>query len=157
MIKESATVIAVDGDTVTVEAAIKTTCSSCQVQSDCGSGVISRALSPRTQQLTLRSPVPCRVGDTVNIGVPEAGVVAASLWLYVVPLVVLVVSAIAAGQWLPLVGLESELWTLGTSLLLTCASFVVISGHLKKIDQTRFQPVILSATTSAAQQYSPEN
>ena len=98
MIKETATVVAVDGDFITVEAAIKTTCSSCQAQSDCGSGVISRALSPRTQQLSLRSPVPCKVGDTVRIGVPEAGVVAASLWLYVVPLIVLVISAIGAGQ-----------------------------------------------------------
>ena len=156
MIKESATVIAVDGDIVTVEAAIKTTCSSCQAQSDCGSGVISRALSPRSQQLTLRSPVPCRVGDTVSIGVPEAGVVAASLWLYVVPLIVLVVSAIAAGQWLPAVGLHSELWTLATSLLLTSASFVLISGHLKKIDQTRFQPVILSTASSSPRIHTPQ-
>lgn len=156
MIKESATVIAVDGDLVTVEAAIKTTCSSCQAQSDCGSGVISRALSPRTQQLTLRSPVPCKVGETVSIGVPEAGVVAASLWLYIVPLLVLVVSAIAAGQWLPAIGLDSELWTLATSLLLTCASFVLISGHLKKIDQSSFQPVILSTTVSTVQQYSAD-
>ena len=156
MIKETATVVAVDGDFITVEAAIKTTCSSCQAQSDCGSGVISRALSPRTQQLSLRSPVPCKVGDTVLIGVPEAGVVAASLWLYVVPLIVLVISAIGAGQGLPRLGLHSELWALATSLLLTFGSFILISGHLKKIDQTRFQPVILSATVSTSEIYTPQ-
>lgn len=156
MIKETATVVAVDGDFITVEAAIKTTCSSCQAQSDCGSGVISRALSPRTQQLSLRSPVPCKVGDTVRIGVPEAGVVAASLWLYVVPLIVLVISAIGAGQGLPRLGLNSELWALATSLLLTFGSFILISGHLKKIDQTRFQPVILSATVSTPEIYTPQ-
>jgi positive regulator of sigma E activity len=38
MIKETATVVAVDGDVVTVEAAIKSTCNACQAQSDCTTG-----------------------------------------------------------------------------------------------------------------------
>lgn len=147
MIKETATVIAVDGDNIVVEAAIKTTCSSCQAQADCGSGVISRALSPKTQQLTLQSPVPCQVGQLVTIGVPEAGVVSASLWLYVVPLLVLVCSAIGLQTVLPSLGLHNELWQLFGSLGLTFLSFIVISGHLKRLDQSRFQPVLLTAIT----------
>jgi len=52
MIRETATVVAVNGDTVTVEAAIKSTCNACQAQSDCGTGVISRALAPKTPPVT---------------------------------------------------------------------------------------------------------
>ena len=157
MIKETATVIAVDGDVITVEAAIKTTCSSCQAQSDCGSGVISRALSPKTQQLTLQSPVPCKVGDKVSIGVPEAGIVTASLWLYVIPLIIFIASALSFTALLPAVGLSGEFWVLLSSLCVTFLAFTVISGYLKKCDQTRFRPVILSSipANGAVQQHQP--
>ncbi len=157
MIKETATVIAVDGDVITVEAAIKTTCSSCQAQSDCGSGVISRALSPKTQQLTLQSPVPCKVGDKVSIGVPEAGIVTASLWLYVIPLIIFIASALSFNALLPAVGLSGEFWVLLGSLCVTFLAFTVISGYLKKRDQTRFRPVILSSipANGAVQQHQP--
>lgn len=144
MITETATVIAVNGDRVTVEAAIKTTCSTCQAQSDCGTGAISRAIAPKTQQLTLHSPVPVRVGDSVSVGIPEAGIVSASALLYVVPLLVFVLSAALFTAVLPALGLASELWVLAGATLCTLAGFVVISGFLKKMDGARFQPVLLS-------------
>ena len=76
MIKETATVVAIDGDKVTVEAAIKSTCSACSAQEDCGTGVISRALAPKTQQLVLRTPMSVRLGQQVTVGIPEAGILA---------------------------------------------------------------------------------
>ncbi len=144
MITETATVVAVNGDNVTVEAAIKTTCSTCQAQSDCGTGAISRAIAPKTQQLTLQSPMPVRVGDTVSVGIPEAGIVSASALLYVLPLLVFVLSAALFSAVLPGVGLNSELWVLAASVISTFAAFVGISGYIKKIDGARFQPVLLS-------------
>ncbi|MBU3021878.1 SoxR reducing system RseC family protein [Aestuariibacter sp. A3R04] len=145
MIKESAVVVAVQGDEVTVEAAVKTTCSTCQAQSECGTGAISRAMSPRTQRLTLHSPVPCHVGQLVTIGVPEAGIMSASAWLYVVPLVVLLTSAIIFDALLPVAGFVNELWTLACSAIITFITFVVISGFLKRADTTKYKPVILTA------------
>ncbi|RDV29337.1 transcriptional regulator [Alteromonas aestuariivivens] len=150
MITESARVVAVSGDRVTVEAAIKTTCSSCQAQSDCGSGVISRALAPKVQQLTVSTPVPVKVGDMVQIGLPEAGLVSASAWLYLVPLMIFLFSAMILNSWLPTLGLSSELWVLLGSALVTLAGFVLISGHLKKLDKSRFQPVLLNTSVSNA-------
>ena len=90
MIRETATVVAIDGDSVTVEAAIKSTCNACEAQSDCGTGVISRAIAPKTQQLTLRTPMPVRIGQKVTVGIPEAGILSASAWLYLLPLVEIV-------------------------------------------------------------------
>lgn len=146
-------VVAVRGDEVTVEAAVKTTCSACQAQSDCGTGAISRAMSPKTQRLTLRSPVPCKVGQLVTIGVPEAGIMSASVWLYVMPLIVLLLSAIVFDVILPLAGLSNELWTLLFSAATTFVSFVIISGFLKRMDTTKFRPVIL---TSIPQSMTPD-
>ncbi len=144
MITETATVVAVEGDWITVEAAIKTTCSTCQAQSDCGTGAISRAIAPKTQQLTLQSPMPVAVGDAVRVGIPEAGIVSASALLYVVPLLVFMASAALFNSALPALRLASELWVLAGAGVSTLAGFVVISGLLKKIDGARFQPVLLS-------------
>ncbi|MBU2979083.1 SoxR reducing system RseC family protein [Alteromonas sp. C1M14] len=147
MIKESAIVVDVDGDRIVVEAAIKTTCSSCQAQSDCGSGVISRALSPKSQRLVLHSPIPCRVGDKVTIGVPEAGIITASMWLYVAPLMVFLLAAIGLDKGLPLLGLHNELWPIGGSIIFTIIGFFGISHHLKQQGTTKFQPVLLTSST----------
>ena len=119
--------------------------------------MISRALSPKTQQLTLQSPVPCKVGDKVSIGVPEAGIVTASLWLYVIPLIIFIASALSFNALLPAVGLSGEFWVLLGSLCVTFLAFTVISGYLKKRDQTRFRPVILSSihANGAVQQHQP--
>ncbi|WP_414827980.1 SoxR reducing system RseC family protein [Alteromonas sp. H39] len=146
MITETATVVAVEGDRITVEAAIKTTCSTCQAQSNCGTGAISRAIAPKTQQLTLQSPMPVNVGDTVSVGIPESGIVSASALLYIVPLLVFLLSAALFNTMLPAIGLTSELWVLAGAGLSTLAGFVVISGLLKKMDGAKFQPVLLSKT-----------
>ncbi len=149
MITETATVVQVDEDRVVVEAAIKTTCSSCQAQSDCGTGAISRALAPRVQQLTLRSPVPVKVGDTVQVGIPEAGIVSASALLYLLPLAIFIASAVLFSATLPGIGLVSELWVLLGSVVVTLAGFVALSGWIKQLDGRRFEPVLLAKSPSS--------
>ncbi|AXR07205.1 SoxR reducing system RseC family protein [Salinimonas sediminis] len=151
MITETATVIAVNNDIVTVEAAIKSTCSTCQAQQDCGSGVISRAIAPKVQQLDIATPMSVKVGDTVSVGIPEAGLLSASMWLYLAPLILFVVSAgllTEAVQWL---SWGHELMVVAGAGLITLAGFVGISGHLKKVDKSRFKPVILAVLSPAAQ------
>lgn len=142
MITETAKVVAVEGDWVTVEAAIKTTCSSCQAQSDCGTGAISRAIAPKSQQLTLRTPFPVKVGDEVKVGIPEVGLVAASAWLYLAPLLIFITSALLFSQ---LFAGSGEGWVVLASALTMVAGFVAVSRFIKRLDNTRFQPVILAS------------
>ncbi|MEW9798764.1 SoxR reducing system RseC family protein [Alteromonas sp. CYL-A6] len=144
MMVETARVIAVDGDEITVEAAIKTTCNACQAQSDCGTGAIAKAIAPKSQQLTFKTPVAVSVGDEVNVGIPEQGIMLASALLYVVPLLVLVISAVLLERWFGLPGSGGDLVVFAGSSLATLASFVAISRHLKKMDKGRFQPVLIS-------------
>jgi sigma-E factor negative regulatory protein RseC len=143
MIKETATVVAVDGDLVTVEAAIKSTCSSCQAQSDCGTGLVSRALAPKTQQLTLRSPMPVNVGQQVSVGIPEAGVLSASAWLYLMPLIVFMASFVLSSFSLVALGLEQELWALLPSGVVTFFAYRFIARKLHKTESSKYQAVLL--------------
>jgi sigma-E factor negative regulatory protein RseC len=144
MIKETATVIAIDGDRITVEAAIKSTCSSCQAQSSCGTGAISRALAPKTQQLTLRSPLPVSIGQRVTVGVPEAGVLSASAWLYLIPLLVFITTMLGLSQLLPMWGMKHELWPLIPAVLITFATYRFVAKRLKHRDHVKYQTVLLS-------------
>jgi len=146
MITETAKVIAVEGDKITVEAAIKSTCSACQVQSDCGTGVVSRALAPKTQQLTLHSPMPVVVGQSVTVGVPEAGILSASAWLYLVPLLMFIAVISISNATLPLLGLTHELWGMIPALGGTIVTYFFISKRLKRLDRGKFQPVLLATS-----------
>lgn len=143
MITETAIVVAVSGDQVTVEAAIKSTCNSCQAQSDCGTGAVSRALAPKKQLLTLRTPVPVNVGQSVTIGMPEAGVISASMMLYVVPLVAFLMSIGLFSWCFNAVGLTHELWSIPPAVFATFLSYVGMSSRLKRLESGRFQPVII--------------
>lgn len=150
MITETATVVAVNQDRVTVEAAIKSTCSSCQAQSDCGSGVISRAMAPKVQHLEIETPMSVKVGDTVQVGIPEAGLLSASVWLYLVPLLVFLGSAAGLTQLQTWLNIGHELLVVAGASLITLGAFVGVSGHLKKADKSRFRPVLLSVKPASS-------
>ena len=143
MIRETATVVAVDGDTVTVEAAIKSTCNACQAQSDCGTGVISRAIAPKTQQLTLRTPMPVRIGQQVTVGIPEAGILSASAWLYLLPLIAFIGSYFASVSLLSSTGFNHELWAMLPSAFVTFFIYKLIAYKLHRVERTKYQPVLL--------------
>lgn len=145
MIREKATVVAIEGDSITVEAAIKSTCNSCQAQSDCGTGLVSRALAPRTQQLTLRSPMSVKLGQEVTVGIPEAGILSASAWLYLMPLTSFILAFILASFYLPTLGLTQELWALLPSVTITFLVYKVISRKLQVTESGKYQPVLLES------------
>ncbi|MFC3094748.1 transcriptional regulator [Alteromonas sediminis] len=141
MIEESAVVVNVEGDEVTVEAQVKSTCSSCQTQSDCGTGAIARAFSHRAQHLTLHTPVVVHVGDQVIIGIQEKSVLVASWWLYFVPLLLFVCSSLALAS---LFGDSvHELLLFVLTLVPTVLGFSWVSNKIKRLDKGRFHPVIL--------------
>lgn len=143
MIKETATVVAVDGDKVTVEAAIKSTCNSCHAQSDCGTGVVSRALAPKTQYLTLNTPMAVQVGQQVTVGIPEAGVLSASAWLYLLPLFTFIVAFFTISEALLMVEIPHELAALLPTVAITYCVYRFIASKLSKIESSKYQPVLL--------------
>lgn len=143
MIEEIGTVTAVEGDQVTVETKIKSTCGSCQAQSDCGTGAIARALTPRPETMTFNSDLPLTVGSKVRIGIPEEALLMASVWLYVIPVLTLIFSALILSAVLPLIGMQHELWLVFGSITATFFGFVILSGSLKRKETVQYQPRLL--------------
>lgn len=144
MIEEIGTITAVDNDHIWVETQIKTTCQSCVVNDDCGTGAVAKAFSPKTEQLILRCHDAAKVGQKVKLGIPEQHLLNASALVYLLPLLALIGSAVV-GQWaLPALNLHGELWLVLFTFTVTTLCFLGIKNYIKADKSDRYQPKLLS-------------
>lgn len=145
MIEETATVVERADGFAWVEAQRQSTCSACNAKKGCGTGALSKVLGQRTARMKALNPIDAQVGDTVVVGMREAALIQGSLAVYLMPLLAMIVCAMA-GQ-----GLAGQL---GLSrpepLIILCGIAGLGLGGLwlrrftRRIrDDARYQPVIL--------------
>ncbi|MEN8177811.1 MAG: SoxR reducing system RseC family protein [Pseudomonadota bacterium] len=145
MIEESARVIASEDGFALVETQTRAACGSCGSAGSCGASVLSGLFKRRHNHLKVLNPIHATPGQQVVIGLQERALVTASLTTYLLPLVCLIVLAIAAQQaalywrW-P----DTELSSIAGGLL----GLIIGLGLLKRFSQRRqhdpsFQAVIL--------------
>ncbi|CAB0149843.1 hypothetical protein PSI9734_00421 [Pseudidiomarina piscicola] len=98
MIRELATVQAIEGDILKVTTELKSGCSGCEQQSHCGAGIISKAFSDRRAEFSVNKPhgVEVAVGEQIELLLPEQMLTRASLLIYGLPLFALLGTAIIA-------------------------------------------------------------
>lgn len=144
MIEEIGVITAVDKDHIWVETEIKTTCGSCEAQENCGTGVVAKAFSPKKEQLILRCSQEAQVGQRVKLGIQESHLINASALVYVLPLLVLIASAVGTQAVLPLLGLNNELWIVGSAFIATFLSFRWIKSKMHSNTEQKFQPHLLA-------------
>ena len=133
---------------VLVETQIKSTCGSCEAQSNCGTGAIAKVFASKRETLRFRLNEIVEVGQKVSLGIPEENLLKASAMVYCLPLSALVLSALVGQTILPLMGLMAEGW-----LILFCAfssyfTFRFVRRFLSSSDQGDFQPRILKVFPS---------
>jgi len=99
MMEEKAIVVAVNGDQVTVQSTVKSTCSSCHQIDACGSGQVAKAIPHKTLTTRVNYEKNVKVGDQVILGIPEKDMLQTAWQVYLWPIIALIVfSGIA--QWL---------------------------------------------------------
>lgn len=97
MIEEQGRVLSTEPGAVWVETVRRSTCGSCQARAGCGQALLSKLGSGSRQGFVrVLSDREHDVGDEVIIGIPEQAVVLGSAWVYLVPLIGLFLSALAA-------------------------------------------------------------
>ncbi|MDX1704893.1 SoxR reducing system RseC family protein [Pseudidiomarina sp.] len=140
MIREVAQITAIHPDSLQVTTELKTGCSGCKQQSTCGAGIVSKAFSDRRAEfLVQRPPGDFMVGQQVELLLPEAVLTRFSLLIYMVPILVLLLSAILLTQALE--------WPEGQailgSLLTFGASFWLVRRwlHLRDVQVTQLLSV----------------
>lgn len=70
-------------------------CGRCQLRHGCGAGILERALPGRSLELTLPAELPLHPGKQVTIGLREPSMLSAAALVYLVPLLILMIGALA--------------------------------------------------------------
>ncbi len=147
MIEEIGVICAIEHDNsqqvVLVETQIKSTCGSCEAQSNCGTGAIAKVFASKRETLRFRLNELVEVGQKVSLGIPEENLLKASAMVYCLPLFALVLSAVIGQSILPLAGLMAEGWLILFSAFNTYITFKFVRRFLSNSDQGDFHPRIL--------------
>jgi sigma-E factor negative regulatory protein RseC len=99
MIEEDATVIALEGEHAIIEVARQSSCGQCAAVKGCGTAVFANWYGKRMNQMRVINPIHAVIGDQVVVGMKEDALLKASLLVYMMPLLMMGVFAIA-GRWL---------------------------------------------------------
>lgn len=99
MITESGKVVGVKDGKAWVQTIRASACQSCSARSGCGQRALAKVSGGRANQVLVANTVDARVGDEVLIGIDEQSLLTASLAVYGLPLVLMVLASIAGHRW----------------------------------------------------------
>ena len=147
MLLETGRIVAIEPQGLWVETIQRSACGSCQVQKGCGHSLLAKFGATASSLWVLfdgRDANHYKLGDEVQIGVPEEVIAQGSLFVYMLPLVSMIAATVTAHHFL---------WSDGVTAL--CALFGLLVGaaivrwcsHLIRFD-SRLQPVLVDAQTS---------
>ena len=100
MIIETGQVIRTQDGYIWVETSVKSTCNTCAAKANCGTGAIADAIAGKTLVNKVLNDKAAKVGDAVEIGIPEETLLLGSFYLYVLPLISAVIFALLGSIWL---------------------------------------------------------
>ena len=139
MLSEPAIVKRRVDDRVEVELLRESACAGCDLNQGCGTGALGRLLGRRTRPLLVSCDRELSPGDRVVLGLPEAALVRASLLVYGLPLLGMVIAAGVAHLW----------FELSEGLVVVCAAagfFVGFRGASRlaaELVQSRLLPAVI--------------
>lgn len=148
MIEEAGIVMTVERDGVWVATQRKTTCGSCSARMTCGQGLLTR-LTPdnRPHLIKVQSDLTVREGDQVTLGMPEALLVRSAFLVYMVPLLAMFSSALAANALN-----TSEPWIIFSAVLGFLAGALWVRHYSERyLDSAAMQPIVVCAQIAVRQ------
>jgi sigma-E factor negative regulatory protein RseC len=103
MLEMRAIVIQVEGDEASVQPLSTGGCGHCNSEGGCGSGKLTKLFcSDKPRQFKVSNAVHAKVGDEVQVSIPDGVLLRGAVKMYVLPLILLLVGGIAG------VGLAGE-------------------------------------------------
>lgn len=122
MIQETALVTRIAAGKVWIKATPSSACGACHQQSSCGTATLSKWLPKREFAVECRRPV--QVGDQVTVAIDDRHLLLASVLLYLLPLLVVILGVGMADALLPAASADAWLPEIALSILL--ATFYAI-------------------------------
>jgi sigma-E factor negative regulatory protein RseC len=97
MITEQAIVTHCHGKQVELELQRGSACAECELSQGCGTGALGRLLGKRSKPLVIETDHILKPGDRLQLGLSESALVKASLIVYGLPLLGMLVAGLLAG------------------------------------------------------------
>ena len=145
MLTETARVIQRRGNRVELELLRASACGQCELRQGCGTGSLARLLRRRARPLVIETDRECQPGDEVRLALPESALVSASLALYGLPLLGLVLGGLLASL------VFRQEWLIG---LIACAGFVggmsAASVRARRLEENGQTPYITSVKANSS-------
>ena len=140
MITEKATVIAYQDGVVTVECQANQGCGGCSAKASCGTAALTELTGKSTRyQFTFPCSRPMKIGEMVEIGLPEQSLLRLAFIAYTIPLTVLILSVLLGNYWF-----NQEWQNILFTLITTTLAFLGVklnNQHLK--NQKKYQPILI--------------
>lgn len=137
MIHETGTVISVNGNEAWVQTIRESACQSCSARHGCGQKALATLSGGQARQIRVINSLDARPGDQVTVAIEESALLRASLLVYAMPLVLMVLVTAMAGALLP--GRD------GMAMLFAIvglASGLVVARWYSRREAGRWQPVM---------------
>lgn len=139
MIEEDGLVVALNGQRAWVQTIRVSTCESCSAKASCGQSALSKLSQGKANQVLMDNALGARVGDTVTIGIAEEALLQASFWVYLVPLLMMLVVAVGVqALWQP-----PEFWVVLSGGGGLAAGFFIARRISNEPSNCRFEPTML--------------
>lgn len=137
---ERALVLEVNGDQALIQTQRRSACQSCQLENSCGQGLVSKMSSERSMELWLDNHLGAQTGQTVTIAIPDEGLLQASVLMFVIPLLLMV---LVAGFAMQLVG--GDLSAIVGGVIGLLSGFMIARQKSASMQEdARFKPVMES-------------
>ena len=143
MVKETTTIVAIEPGYLWVEGVQSSTCGSCTARAGCGHRLLAGIKAQTSRLRVLLSTddkTDYKIGEELQISIPDDVVVKSSLFIYLFPLLGLLLAAGMADYWF-----GKELVTISAGIIGLAVGGVlvrVISDHLR--NESRFQPSVIA-------------
>lgn len=149
MIKQTAIVTRAEQGMAYVKVVRESTCGQCNIQKGCGTNVFSKVLGNKFTEIKALNPINAETDDVVILGMRESVLINSALIMYLFPLLMMFISAVAVialNDWL---NLElGQVWVIMASFAgLITALLIIKKLSDKHAGDKRFQPVILGKAT----------
>lgn len=125
MIEEYAIVTKSAGTTATLEIERRTACGLCGQKRGCGNATWGKMLGHDSHDFTAENQINAQVGDSVVVGIDEQAVLNSAFFLYVVPLVGLLIGTLAADYLF-----KNQFYVILGAVLGLVLGFLWVKGHL---------------------------
>lgn len=147
MIETQARVLEVEPGAALVEPMEASGCSACGSNGGgCGADRIGQVFTLRSKRYRVLDPRGSRVGEAVVIGVADGAVLRGSGAVYMLPLLLIFIGAMLAGQLAPLASRDG--WSIaGAAIGFALGTLWLLWFSRRAACDARFQPVILRAAS----------